>query len=346
MANKLISALTAGSNTGVFGLPYATTTYDAETNTFTATVQNNAPFSLEPGAQVVVKFSNAIGGYCYLDVNGTGAAQFSGGYWPSKYGGTYLCIYDGSFWGLQYTMSYDWAITNGSLKYDSDGFGEFTVSKSGVSSSPQAMPDSGWPEYNLTFPQTTGTLIADTTLANGSTAGVIKTTSTVTSSSGYTACPVINGVPYYKATGTSTGTDTGTDTKVKVTTETKTKATLLGVNATGYTSGATTDKVLTDTDVYLGTEPGTICAGTSITVGDPETLLYSVLSVNSLEHTDPDGTMTYGHNGISGTGYSDEGYYSGSVTFDKLFAFDGRITSLESQLNGLATALEELHSGS
>jgi hypothetical protein len=41
-------------------------------------------------------------------------------------------------------------------------------------------------------------------LANGSgTAGLIKTSSGVSSTEGYTACPVINGVPYYKQ-GTST----------------------------------------------------------------------------------------------------------------------------------------------
>lgn len=39
-----------------------------------------------------------------------------------------------------------------------------------------------------------------------STLGGVKTTSTVTSTSGYTACPIISGVPYYK--------DTNTDTKV------------------------------------------------------------------------------------------------------------------------------------
>lgn len=42
------------------------------------------------------------------------------------------------------------------------------------------------------------------TLSNGtSTAGLIKTSSTVTSNSGYTACPVISGVPYYKDTNTT-----------------------------------------------------------------------------------------------------------------------------------------------
>ena len=48
---------------------------------------------------------------------------------------------------------------------------------------------------------TSRTITIPATLSNGtSTAGLIKTTSTVTSSSGYTACPVINGVPYYKDT--------------------------------------------------------------------------------------------------------------------------------------------------
>lgn len=43
------------------------------------------------------------------------------------------------------------------------------------------------------------TITIPNTLSNGAeTAGLIKTSSTVTSNSGYTACPVISGVPYYK----------------------------------------------------------------------------------------------------------------------------------------------------
>ena len=45
------------------------------------------------------------------------------------------------------------------------------------------------------------TITIPSTLSNGTgTAGLIKTTSTVTSNSGYTACPVIGGVPYYTNT--------------------------------------------------------------------------------------------------------------------------------------------------
>ena len=39
--------------------------------------------------------------------------------------------------------------------------------------------------------------------ASGSTLGGVKTTSTVTSTSGLTACPIISGVPYYKDTNTT-----------------------------------------------------------------------------------------------------------------------------------------------
>ena len=48
------------------------------------------------------------------------------------------------------------------------------------------------------------TVTIPSTLSNGTgTAGLIKTSSTVTSNSGYTACPVISGVPYYKDTNTT-----------------------------------------------------------------------------------------------------------------------------------------------
>lgn len=51
---------------------------------------------------------------------------------------------------------------------------------------------------------TSRTVTIPSTLSNGSgTAGLIKTSSTVTSNSGYTACPVISGVPYYKDTNTT-----------------------------------------------------------------------------------------------------------------------------------------------
>lgn len=54
------------------------------------------------------------------------------------------------------------------------------------------------------------TITIPSTLSDGSgTAGLIKTSSTVTSSSGYTACPVISGVPYYKPYSVATSSVLG-----------------------------------------------------------------------------------------------------------------------------------------
>lgn len=53
---------------------------------------------------------------------------------------------------------------------------------------------------------------------------------------------------------------TNTDEKVKVTTGTTTKSYLVGVNSNGYTSGNATDKLITDTGVYLDTTAGKLTA--------------------------------------------------------------------------------------
>lgn len=55
---------------------------------------------------------------------------------------------------------------------------------------------------------------------------------------------------------------TNTDEKVKVTTGTTTKSYLVGVNSSGYTSGNATDKLITDTSVYLDTTAGKLTATT------------------------------------------------------------------------------------
>lgn len=112
---------------------------------------------------------------------------------------------------------------------------------------------------------TSRTVTIPSTLSNGtSTAGLIKTTSTVTSSSGYTACPVINGVPYYK----DTDTDTNTDEKVKNTLATTTKAYITGTS----TASTNTGGLVFDTGVYLDTAAGSLTtrllnAGESVGIG-------------------------------------------------------------------------------
>ena len=81
-----------------------------------------------------------------------------------------------------------------------------------------------------------------------STLGGVKTTSTVTSTSGLTACPIISGVVYYK--------DTNTDVKVTNTLNNTTKAYI-----TGTTSATTnTGTQIFDTGVYLTTTAGQLHA--------------------------------------------------------------------------------------
>lgn len=104
----------------------------------------------------------------------------------------------------------------------------------------------GISEHNVTIPST---------LSNGTgTAGLIKTTSTVTSNSGYTACPVISGVPYFKnttysaastsANGLMSSTDKAKMDKVTTNTYIKTGSIAAGGTSATITLNATTDKVI------------------------------------------------------------------------------------------------------
>ena len=82
--------------------------------------------------------------------------------------------------------------------------------------------------------------------ASSSTLGGVKTSSTVTSSSGYTACPIISGVPYYN------------DTKVTNTLATTTKAYITGTTSSSTNTGTQ----VFDTGVYLDTTEGQLVATT------------------------------------------------------------------------------------
>jgi len=76
-----------------------------------------------------------------------------------------------------------------------------------------------------------------------STLGGVKTTSTVTSNSGYTACPIIGGIPYYKDTNTTYSTAT---TSVNGLMSSSDKTKLNGI-ATGATKN-TVENILTSTN--------------------------------------------------------------------------------------------------
>lgn len=98
------------------------------------------------------------------------------------------------------------------------------------------------------------TITIPSTLSNGTgTAGLIKTSSTVTSNSGYTACPVISGVPYYKDTNTTYSAAT-TSAAGLMSAADKTK--LNGI-ATGAEVNVQSDWSVTDTssDAYIKNKP-------------------------------------------------------------------------------------------
>lgn len=106
MANKAINSLTYGSDTYVFTLPYGTCSVAAGTAAKTVTVANSK-FSLESGAKVTVKFTNAnTVASPTLNVNSTGAKAI---YWhgaalpASQYwvaGAVLNFVYNGTQWDL------------------------------------------------------------------------------------------------------------------------------------------------------------------------------------------------------------------------------------------------------
>lgn len=66
------------------------------------------------------------------------------------------------------------------------------------------IPSAATANRNLTLPDVDGTVVTTGNLPTASSSlGCVKTTSTVTSTSGLTACPIISGVPYYKDTNTT-----------------------------------------------------------------------------------------------------------------------------------------------
>lgn len=102
---------------------------------------------------------------------------------------------------------------------------------------------------------TSRTITIPSTVSNGTgTAGLIKTTSTVTSNSGYTACPVISGVPYYKDTNTDTKNTAGS-------TDTSSKIFLIGA-----TSQAANPQTYSHDTCYVGTDGCLYSNGTKVDV--------------------------------------------------------------------------------
>ena len=227
-------------------------------------------------------------------------------------------MYDRSYW-IQ-PITHGWRFKQGRLEYYGNNHNDdFSISYLGISYN----TDQTQTSWTLSFPQTNGTVITDTTLANGSTAGAVKTTSTVTSNSGYTACPVINGVPYYRdADNDAKTTSANTDSKIYL------------IGATSQSSSGVT--TYSHDTVYVAAT-GALEVHNRI-IGDPKWVQLK-----------PDGEISLCTGGNEETRINASGIWpgtGGSILFNYLETHEGRITSLESQLDGLATALEELHSGS
>ncbi len=105
MAN-LINSLVFDGGTYVLTTPYATCSAAAGNATLTATVTPGNNFSLEIGARVAVKFTNAGVANATLNVNSTGAKSiyFRGSAITSAHswaaGSTVDFVYDGTYWQM------------------------------------------------------------------------------------------------------------------------------------------------------------------------------------------------------------------------------------------------------
>lgn len=119
--------------------------------------------------------------------------------------------------------------------------------------------------------------------ASSSTLGGVKTTSTVTSNSGYTACPIISGVPYYKDTNTTYSTGT---------------ASVLGLTKLYTGTGTATDGTMTQSAINTAlssklSTSGTAAKATADASGNTITSTYiKGLSVSGkvITYTKGDGT--------------------------------------------------------
>ena len=124
--------------------------------------------------------------------------------------------------------------------------------------------------------------------ANGTT-GLIKNGSTVTSSTGYTACPIVSGVPYYKDTDTTYSAGTN----VTITNGT------ISAKDTTYTAGTN----ITITNGTISAKDTTYTAGTNITISgttiSATDTTYSVVGSNGTT-----GLIKNGSTVTSSTGYT------------------------------------------
>lgn len=189
------------------------------------------------------------------------------------------------------------------------------------------------------------TITIPSTLSNGTgTAGLIKTTSTVTSSSGYTACPVISGVPYYKDTNT-----TYTLSSFGITATAAELNALDGITATvtelNYCDGVTSN-IQTQLDGKAASSHGThVSYGTSASaLGTSSAGSASTVSRSDHVHALPaltscTGTLTVAKGGTGATTAAGALTNLGlTATAAELNYCDGVTSNIQTQLNAKAAS--------
>ena len=156
----------------------------------------------------------------------------------------------GSSWGSSITVKINSSTATLTIpSAPSIGNGKITIKQNGTEIGSFTMNQSSAGTINLT--DTTYSLVG----ANGTT-GLIKNGSTVTSASGYIACPIINGVPYYQNTtlgnsGVTAGTYTPTPSTVTNATHQSIKVPELAINAQGLITKASLKNVPITGSFYI-----------------------------------------------------------------------------------------------
>ena len=183
------------------------------------------------------------------------------------------------------------------------------------------------------------TITIPSTLSNGTgTAGLIKTTSTVTSNSGYTPCPVISGVPYYKDSDTIYNTAT-TSTNGLMSKEDKSKLDGIAANANKYTlpTASTTLGGVKTTSTVTSTDGHTACP---IIDGVP----YYKDTNSTYTLSNITGTLGIAKGGTGATTAAGALTNLGlTATAAELNYCDGVTSNIQTQLNGKAASSHGTH---
>lgn len=113
-ANGNVTVSVSGGGSSAYQIPFGTCSSASNSETKVATITNGAPFSLEPGSVVAIKFSKDPADFTTLNVNSSGAKEvrkhllfgelddsMTYGYLsiaPSNL--VFVFVFDGTYWNL------------------------------------------------------------------------------------------------------------------------------------------------------------------------------------------------------------------------------------------------------